>query len=85
MARSLIAALTLIFGAALSAQAAEVSAEAKAGVEKTLAEMGCTMDVDDDVEAAGDGYKAEDVECKDGQYDMTFDKDFKVTNKKKED
>jgi hypothetical protein len=47
--------------------------------------MGCTMDDDDDVEAKGDGYKAEEVQCKDGQYDVTFDKDFKVTNKKKED
>ncbi len=85
MTRSLVAALALAFGAALSAQAGEVSAEAKAGVEKTLAEIGCTMDVDDDVEAAGDGYKAEDIECKDGRYDMTFDKDFKIVNKKKED
>ena len=28
---------------------------------------------------------ADDVECKDGQYDMTLDKDFKITGKKKED
>ena len=35
--------------------------------------------------AKGDGYKADDVECKDGQYDMTLDKDFKITGKKKED
>ena len=33
----------------------------------------------------GDGYKADDVECKDGQYDMTLDKDFKITGKEKED
>jgi hypothetical protein len=32
----------------------------------------------------GDGYKADDVECKDGQYDM-IDKDFKITGKEKED
>ena len=33
----------------------------------------------------GEGYKADDVECKDGQYDMTLDKDFKITGKEKED
>ena len=60
-------------------------AEAKAGVEKAIADMGCTMDDDDDVEAEGDGFKAEDVQCEDGQFDMTFDEDFKVTNKKKDD
>jgi hypothetical protein len=62
------------------------AAEAKAGVEKAIADMGCTMDADDDIEAGkGGSYKADDVQCKDGQFDMTFDKDFKVTNKKKED
>ncbi len=35
--------------------------------------------------AKGDGYKADDVECKDGQYDMMLDKDFKITGKEKED
>ena len=29
-------------------------------------------------------YEADDVECKDGNCDMTLDKDFKITNKKKE-
>ena len=38
-----------------------------------------------DIIAKGDGYKADDVECKDGQYDMTLDKDFKITGKEKED
>jgi hypothetical protein len=40
---------------------------------------------DSDIMAKGDGYKADDVECKDGQYDMTLDKDFKITGKEKED
>ena len=84
MTRIFIAALTIVFGTAMSAEAGEVSAEAKAGVEKTLAEIGCTMDVDDEVEAEGDGYEAEDVQCKDGEYDMTFDKDYKIVSKKKE-
>ena len=33
----------------------------------------------------GGGYKADDVECKDGQYDLLLDKDFKITKKDKED
>jgi len=84
MMRMLIAAIGLLLVAGAPADA-HVPPEAKAAVEKAITEMGCTMDVDDDVEAKGDGYKAEDVQCKDGQYDITFDKDFKVTNKKKED
>jgi hypothetical protein len=31
------------------------------------------------------GYEADDVICGDGQYDVYLDKDFKVTNKVKED
>ena len=46
--------------------------------------MECTVE-DGNIEAEGGGYEADDVICKDGQYDMTLDKDFKVTNKKKED
>jgi hypothetical protein len=32
----------------------------------------------------GGGYSLDDVACKDGQYDMVLDKDFKVVRKKKE-
>ena len=46
--------------------------------------IGCTVE-ETDIIAKGDGYKADDVECKDGQYDMTLDKDFKITGKEKED
>jgi hypothetical protein len=37
--------------------------------------LGCTIE-DSDITVKGDGYKADDVECKDGQYDMTLDKDL---------
>jgi hypothetical protein len=46
--------------------------------------FGCTVE-GTDITAKGDGYKADDVECKDGNYDMLLDKDFKITNKEKED
>ena len=46
--------------------------------------IGCTVE-ETDIIAKGDGYKADDVECKDGQYDMMHDKDFKITGKEKED
>jgi len=54
------------------------------GVQTAIKALGCTVE-DSDITAKGDGYKADDVECKDGQYDMTLDKDFKITGKKKED
>jgi len=36
------------------------------------------------IEIDDGNYEADDVECKDGNCDMTQDKDFKITNKKKE-
>jgi hypothetical protein len=38
-----------------------------------------------DISAEGDRYQADDVECKDGNYDMTLDKDFKIVTKEKEE
>ena len=84
MTKIFIAAVALTLAGGVSAHAADVSAEAAAAVEKAIAEMGCSMDVDDDVEANGDGYKADDVQCKDGQYFMTFDKNYKLASKKKD-
>ena len=69
----------------ISVHAADVSAEAKAAVEKAITEMGCSRDVDDEVETNGDGYKAEYVLCEDGPYYLTFDKDYKLTSKEKQD
>ncbi len=43
------------------------------------------MDVGDEIEANGDGYKAEYVLCADGPYYLTFDKDYKLTGKEKQD
>ena len=80
-----VPAIALALASAISAHAADVSAEAKAAVEKAIAEMGCSMDVDDEVEANGDGYAADDVQCKDGPYYMIFDKDYKLTSKEKQD
>jgi hypothetical protein len=69
-----VVAIALALASGISAHAADVSAEAKAAVEKAITEMGCSMDVDDEVEANGDGYAADDVQCKDGPYYMIFDK-----------
>ena len=80
-----VPAIALALASAISAHAADVSAEAKAAVEKAITEMGCSMDVDDEVEANGEGYAADDVQCKDGPYYMIFDKDYKLTSKEKQD
>ncbi len=84
MTKICMTALALLLAAGTAAYAKGLPAEAKAGVTKALTEMACTVEADD-ITAKGDGFKADDVQCKDGQYDITFDKDFKVTNKKKED
>ena len=69
----------------ISVHAADVSAEAKAAVEEAITGLGCSMDVGDDIEANGDGYEAEYVLCEDGPYYLTFDKDYKLTGKEKQD
>jgi hypothetical protein len=84
MTRTLIAASLLAVVAVGSAYAAALTEEQIEGVQKSIKAIGCTVE-DSDIMAKGDGYKADDVECKDGQYDMTLDKDFKITGKEKED
>ncbi len=39
----------------------------------------------DDIDATDDGYEADDVECKDGEFEVTFDKDFKIESKEKDE
>jgi hypothetical protein len=84
MTRVFIVALTLGFAVATSAYAGALTEQQVEGVQKAIKAEGCTVE-DSDIMAKGDGYKADDVECKDGQYDMMLDKDFKITNKEKED
>jgi type 1 fimbria pilin len=79
MTRIFIAAVALVFAAG-GAQA-KVSKDAVAGVQKAITEAGCTVEADDDITAKGEGYKADDVQCKDDQYDMLLDKGFKITSK----
>lgn len=85
MTRLSIAALGVLFAVLATPVFAEALTEKQVeGVETTIRGMDCTVE-DANIEAEGGGYEADDVICKDGQYDMTLDKDFKVTNKKKED
>jgi len=77
----LFSTLALAFVSSIPAIAQSVSAEAKARVEKALAEMECTGG---DIQVKGEGYEAEDATCKDGQYDIMLDKDFKIVTKEKD-
>jgi curli biogenesis system outer membrane secretion channel CsgG len=80
MTRIFIPTLVLAFIACMSAEARELSAETKAAVAQSLAEIGCTSD---EIEVVGGRYKADDAQCKDGRYNITLDKDFMIvrTNK----
>jgi hypothetical protein len=49
-----VAAIALAQPSWISVHAANVSAEAKAAVEEAITELGCSMDVDDQIEANGD-------------------------------
>jgi hypothetical protein len=83
--RIFIAACALVF-AATTAYAADraLTEDEIMGVQKTIKGMECTVE-DTAIEAEGSGYEADDVICKDGQYDVYLDKEFKVKNKVKED
>jgi hypothetical protein len=78
----IVVAFALIFAAG-QAYAAKLSPEAIAGVQQTIKAMGCTVD-SRDIGPKGSGYKADDVQCKDGQYDVYLDANYKVTKKVKE-
>jgi hypothetical protein len=82
LTRTFIATFALAFAASISAQAGKaVSADAKASITKALAEIGCTGG---DIGVEGGIYFADDATCKDGKYDITLDKDFKIVEKEKE-
>ena len=46
--------------------------------------IGCTVEADD-VDTTDDGYEADDVKCKDGEFEVTFDKDFNIKSKEKDE
>jgi hypothetical protein len=81
----ILAVIALAQASTIPVRAADVSAEARAAVEKAITELGCSMDVNDEVQANGDGYEAEYVLCEDGPYYLTFDKDYKLISKEKQD
>ena len=83
--RILIAASALVFVAQTAYAAKEALTEEQImGVQTTIKAMECTVE-DTAIEAEGSGYEADDVICKDGQYDVYLDKEYKVKNKVKED
>ena len=47
-------------------------------------QIGCTVAADD-IDATDDGYEADDVRCKGGEFEVSFDKDFKITSKEKDE
>jgi hypothetical protein len=84
MTRIFVAASALALVAATSVYAAALTEKQVEGVQMAIKAIECTVE-DSDIVAKGDGYKADDVECKDGQYDVSLDKEFKITSKEKED
>ncbi len=80
MTKTLIGALMLAFVTPQPAMADDVAPEAQVAISKALAEIGFTVEADD-LDATADGYEADDVKCKDGEFEVTFDKDFKIIAK----
>jgi hypothetical protein len=84
MIRISLAVLAIALATAGRAMAGEVSADAQVAIEKALAEIGCAVAADD-IDATDDGYEADDVRCKGGEFEVSFDKDFKITSKEKDE
>ncbi len=86
--RIFTAATILMMAAATTAYAASeaLTEQQIEGVQNAIRGMaeGCTVE-DTNIEAEGAGYEADDVICKDGQYDVYLDKDYNITKKVKED
>ena len=83
MTRMFVSALMLAFATSLPAMANDVTPEAQAAISKALAEIGWFEA--DDLDASADGYEADDVKCKDGELEVSFDKDFKIIAKEKDE
>ncbi|SFB11355.1 Peptidase propeptide and YPEB domain-containing protein [Poseidonocella pacifica] len=81
---------TTLFCAALAVPAfaashEDVSAEAVAKIETTLADMKCQMDPDDIEMTEDGGYDLDDVICEGGQqYDIELDAEFKEVGRRAE-
>ena len=87
MTRVSIVALALMLPAAGSAYAGTMTEEQVVNVEAAIKAIGCTVSEIDistrgsDISAKGDSFQADGVECQDGNYDMTLDKDFNIVNR----
>ena len=68
----LVTALLMLVAMGLPAMAEEVAPGAQAAISEALAAIGCTVEADD-------------VKCKDGEFEVTFDKDFKIKSKEKDE
>lgn len=78
------AALSLLASTSVYAAKEALTEQQIESVQTAIKAMECTVE-DDNIEVEGSGYEADDVICKDGQYDVYLNKDFTVKNKIKED
>jgi hypothetical protein len=84
--RTIVTAVALSLLASTSVYAAKeaLTEQQIESVQTAIKAMECTVE-DDNIEVEGSGYEADDVICKDAQYDVYLNKDFTVKNKIKED
>jgi hypothetical protein len=77
MKRILVAFVAMSMGTAVSADSPVSEADAQK-IKATLAAWGCSGGkMEKETEGTG-VYEVDDAKCKDGQYDIKLDKDFKV-------
>lgn len=87
MLRVVVAALALLMVPTLAIakkeeKKVEATKEQIAKIDAALKADGCEGG---DIDVGKDGsFEVDDVKCKDGQYDVKLDKDFKIMGKKKE-
>ena len=80
IAMALAAAGTIASTSALLADTPVTPAEAEK-IKATLEAWGCTGGkMEKETEGSGGYFEVDDAKCRDGQFDIKLDKDFKVTS-----
>jgi hypothetical protein len=74
------AALVVLSGAAAFAEDS-VPPEATAAIASALAEIGC---VPGEIKTEDAGFEVNSAECKDGEYEIKLDKNYNITDQKKD-
>jgi hypothetical protein len=80
MVRATILITSLAFFAASALADEKPTADEASKLNEALTALGCSGGEMEKESEAGGVFEVDDAKCKDGQFDLKFDKDFKLLN-----